>query len=234
MKVITNTDIIAHRVTWTKRISTVGLICLVTGFVINVMSFNDPSLSQLALGLLVAGILAALATANLTNFWLREPRADQFLSKVLKRFGNNYMLFNYTVSTSNIVMTPTRLYLVVVKNLDGEVTIEGNKFKKPFTWRRFLQLFSSDGLGNPVQEAEKSMQELRKLLEEKLTEQSIPEIEALVVFSSKYLKLKVNNPTLPVLHNKEIYAYLKKHDKETRISKDERMELASIIGGQYN
>ncbi|MDM8529485.1 nuclease-related domain-containing protein, partial [Anaerolineales bacterium HSG24] len=217
-----------------KRISAAGVICLIIGFFVNLMSLNDPSLSRLSLGLLAVGGFSAFITSGLVNSWIREPRADQFLSEMLKQFSGEYMLFNYTVSTSNIILTPTRLYLVVVKNLDGEITVEGDKFKKPLTWRKILRLFATDGLGNPVKEAKKGILELNELLAENLPEQSIPEIEALVVFSSKYLELKVNNPVLPVLHNKEIRTYLKKHNREKRISKTERQELANIIGGQYS
>jgi hypothetical protein len=235
MQIITNTQIIESRTKWAKWISVVGLGCLLGGFAINIMSFSDPSLSSTALMFLVLGILASMVSSKLVSFWIREPRADQFLSDALRKFGNDYFLFNYTVDTINLLLTPTRLYVVIVKNQDGKINVDGSKFSKKFTWRTLMRIFAADGLGTPVNEAEKSIKKVRKLLGKNLiSTENIPEVEALIVFSNKDVQLSVHNPTIPVIYYRDIRKYLKENDKQQAISETQRQELVEIIGGQYN
>jgi len=233
MKIITNHEIIENRIGWAKRVSTVGLGCLIIGFVINALSFDQPMYATPALGLLFIGMIAAVISSSLVNSWMREPRADQFLATTLKRFGNDYCLFNYTIGTANILLTPTRLYVIVVRNQDGNITVEGSKFKRRLGWRAIFRLFSADSIGAPINEAEKTIRKLYEMLGETISDDDLPEIAPMVVFSNKEAMVTVTDPTVPTLHDRELRDYLKKHDKDKQISATLRQQLVKLIGGAY-
>lgn len=235
MRVVTNTDIIESRSTWAKRISIGGMLALLTGFIINLMGYNQPQLTNVALVLLIVGMFSAMISSYLVNSWIREPRADQFLSSVLKRFSNDYVLFNYTVSTMNILLTPHRLYVIIVKNQDGNVLVNGDRFKQKLGWRVLLKLFAADGIGSPVAEAQKGGDKLRQLLTKHLAESDIPDIQPLIVFSNKEVHLTINEPpSVPTLHDREIRQYLKEQDTGDTIPTDQQKQLIDLIGGQYS
>ncbi len=231
MQIITNTALIESRVKWARRISMVGMGSLIIGFMVNLQSFSQPELSTLAMIFLLIGLVAAVISSNMVNDWLREPRADQFLAETLKRFGNDYVLYSYTLSTFNIIQTPTCLYVITVKNQTGEVRVEGNEFKQKFSWLRILRFFSPDSIGSPVTELLKSVEKVRQSLQPEMSQ--LPEIYPLIVFSNKEAKLIIKNPTIPVVHDRELRNYLKSNGPKQPLSADQQRVLAKILGGSY-
>lgn len=230
MRVVTNSKLIENRVSWAKRVSFAGMGCLIIGLGVNFYSFNRPELGTAALVLLLIGMVAAVISSNLANSWLREPRADQYLSDVLKRFGNDYVLFNYTVGTTNILLTPTRLYVIAVRNQDDEILINGQTFRQKFRWFHLLRFFSADGLGSPVSDTQKGIKKLTELLEADWGDETIPDIQPLVAFSNPTATINATDPAVPIVHDREIRDYLKRHNNQNRISATQRDRLIAIIG----
>jgi hypothetical protein len=180
---------------------------------------------------LLDGLVAAVISSNMVNEWLREPRADQFLADTLKRFGNDYTLYSYTLSTYNIVQTPSCLYVISVKNQAGEVQINGTEFKQPFSWLRILRFFSPDSIGSPATELLKSVEKVRQSLQAEMSQ--LPEIYPLIVFSNKEAKLVIKDPTVPVVHDRELRNYLKSNGPKQPLSAEQQRVLAKILGGSY-
>jgi hypothetical protein len=94
MRVHTNTDIVTSRAKWARRIAPLTMLFLIGGLITNFMSMSQPQYFQPTLILLALGFIFATASSHLVNRWVREPRADQVLSLTLKKFGNDYVLFN--------------------------------------------------------------------------------------------------------------------------------------------
>lgn len=234
MKAYTNTEIIENRVTWAKRIAPLTMLFLIGGLITNFMSINQPQYFQLTLVLLFFGFVFAIVSSYLTNRWVREPRSDQILTTLLKKFGNDFMLFNYTAPPSHVLLTPTQLYTIVVKQQNGDITVRGRRFSQKMTWKRFLRLFGDENVGAPATEAENAAKKLYKLLANNLPEEEIPEIQPLVIFSNKEVNLNIQEePPLPVLKSNEVKSYLREENKTKNINADQRDTLAEIIGGEW-
>lgn len=233
MKVITNTEIIETRAKWAKRIAPLTMIFLIGGLITNFLSINQPQYFRPTLILLALGFVFATVSSYLTNRWVREPRADQILDNILKKFGNDFVLFNYTISPAHILITPSRLYVIVVKQHDGPITIDGYRFSRKFNWKRFFRFFADEGLGSPASEAEKGVKKLDKLLRKELPEQDIPEIQPLLLFSNKDVELTLNNPAVTVLRTNEIKSFLREQNKSKDIATAQRAELTRVIGGRW-
>jgi hypothetical protein len=233
MRVITNTDIIESRSKWAKRISPAAMLVLIGGFLLNLYSFDRPEYTQYTFILLMIGLLLAMVSSHLVNRWVREPRADQVLSNTLKKFGKEFVLFNYTTTPPHILITPSRLYAIVVKRQTGQVTVDGERFKRKFTLTRLLRIFAEESLGVPVAEAGNNIGKLQKLLAKNMDEQEIPEIKSFIVFVNKDVELIVNDPAMPTMLPNELKTYLRENDKHNQISATLRNKLVGIIGGEY-
>jgi len=234
MKVFTNTDIIESRTKWARRVAPLTMFFLIGGLITNFLSINQPQYFRLTLLLLALGFIFATISSTLVNRWVREPRADQVLDSMLKKFGNDFVLFNYTAPAPHILLTPSRLYSIVVKNHNGEITINEHRAHQKFTWRRLYRLMADEGLGSPIGEAETYAGKLQKLLNKELSDPAgIPEIQPLVVFANKDVNLTVNNPPIPVIRTNQFKSYIRENNKSKNISADQRKTLADILGGRW-
>ncbi|MBN1217592.1 MAG: hypothetical protein JXM69_01585 [Anaerolineae bacterium] len=233
MQIITNTNIIESRSKWAKRISPVAMLVLLGGFLLNLFSFKNPEYTQYVFLLLMVGFVLAIVSSYLVNRWVREPRADQVLTTTLKKFGKEYVLFNYTTTPPHILITPSRLYVIVVKRQSGQITVRGDKFSRKFSLGRFFRFFAEEGLGVPTAEAENGRGKLKKLLGQQLTGEELPEVSAFIVFIDPNVNLTVIDPVVPIMRTNEIKSFLRQHDRQKVISAALKNQLVEIIGGKY-
>jgi hypothetical protein len=155
------------------------------------------------------------------------------LSNTLKKFSKDYVIFNYTISPPHILLTPSRLYVIIVKRHTGQITVKGDRFSRKFTWGRLFRFLVDEGLGVPVVEAQSSINKLHKFLAKNLADEEVPEIKSLVVFVNKDAELSLNEPVIPVMRSNELKTYLREHDKQKAISATLRDTLTKTIGGKY-
>jgi hypothetical protein len=233
MKAFTNTDIIETRAKWAKRVAPLTMVFLVGGLITNFMSFNQPEYFRYTVILLAIGFILSLVSSHLVNNWVREPRSDQTLLATLKKFGNDYVLFNYTSLAPHLLLTPSRLYVLVVRRQGGEVRVKGNRFSRPFSFIRILKFFTEEGLGVPNSEAQSHLKKLQKLLSQHLENEAIPELQALVIFTNKDVSLILDEPALPVIAANQLKSYLRDRDKTKNISATTRNQLITILGNEY-
>jgi hypothetical protein len=174
-----------------------------------------------------------MVSSSLVNNWVREPRTDQALAATLKKFGNDFFLFNYTGVAPHVLLTPSRLYVMVVKRHAGEIGVNGSRFSRKFSFVRLLRFFAEEGLGAPFNEAQNKVESLRKSLSDQLAEEELPEIKSLVVFTNKEAKLSVTDPLMPVLTPSELKLYLREQDKNKTISASARNQLVTILSSGH-
>lgn len=232
MRVYTNNQLITSRAKWARRIAPLTMFFLIGGLITNFMSMSQPQYFQPTLILLALGFVFATASSHLVNRWVREPRADQVLSTTLKKFGNDFALFNYTAPPPHVLLTPSRLYAVVVKNQDGRITVNGRRFSRQFTWARFFRFFADEGLGAPAAEAENRVDKLDKFLRKNLGEVELPEIKPLIIFTHKDVDLIVENSDIPVMRTNELKTYLRDQEKSRAISPPQRLKISQLLAGQ--
>jgi hypothetical protein len=232
MKVTTNTQLIESRAKWARRIAPVTMLLLLAGLITNFLSINQPGLFRITLILLGVGFVSAIISSHLVNHWVREPRADQLLTQLLKKFGNDYALFNHTSPVPHVLLAPNGLYTIVVKPQDGAITVSGRRASRRFDWRRLFRLLADEGLGSPVSEAEGQAHRLKKFLGKQLTEEQIPPVMPLIIFSGKNVQLTVREPAVPVVQTNELKYFLRDQEKTRVVSPEQRRKLAEILGGQ--
>ena len=232
MKVTTNTAYIEQRAKWGRRIAPLTMLFLIGGLITNFMSINNPNLFRPTMILLALGFFSAIISSNLVNNWVREPRADQVLTQVLKKFTNDYVLLNYTSAIPHVLIAPDGLYAFLVKNNDGEITVHNRKISRKFSLRRLIGLFGSDALGSPIGEAESRAGKLQKLLAAHLPQEEIPPIKPVIIFSHRNVQLSTDNPAIPVIHTNQVKTFLRNEGKNRVISASQRSQLAELLGAE--
>ncbi len=224
MKVIINEKLVKRQAAIGKWASLLGMGALLVGLVV---SYRRPTLLTISFGCLISGfVLASIGTYNM-NRWVKEPRADQILTKALKGFDNKHLLYHYTLPAAHVLLAPSGLFVFTVKDHHGEIRCEGEKWHHKFSWGRLLLFFGQEGLGNPTREVRGEMERLRRFLDEKLPEADVP-IEGLIVFTNPRAKLELIDPAVPVVSSKKLKAFLRQL-KRKRIPAEQRKELAEIF-----
>jgi hypothetical protein len=224
MKVITNEKLVKRQAAIGKWASLIGMGALFGGLVV---SYRWPNQLTVSFGCLIVGfMLASVGTYNM-NRWVKEPRADQALTKALKGFDDKHSLYHYTLPAAHALLAPSGLFVFTVKDHHGEIRCEGEKWHHKFNWRRLLLFFGQEGLGNPTREVRGEIGRLRRFLDSSLPEADIP-IEGLIVFTNPGAKLELIDPAVPVVSSNKLKTFLRQLKKK-RISAEQRKELAEIL-----
>jgi len=230
MKIVTNTALIESRSKWAKRIAPLTMIFLIGGLITNFLSVNRPEFFRLTMILLALGFVFAIVSSHLVNHWVKEPRADQVLSQLLKKFGNDHLLFNYTAPVSHVLVAPGGVYVIVVKNHNGHITVNERRVSRKFTFSRIFRLLADEGIGAPVAEADKQVRKLTNYLHKNMEGQDLPQVKPVLFFSSnKNLELTVINPAIPSMSSKEFKTFFREEGKNRTVSAAQRKQLAELF-----
>lgn len=224
MKVIVNDKLVKRQAAIGKWASLIGMGTLLAGLVV---SWRWPHQIMASFGCLILGFMLASVGSYNMNRWVKEPRADQVLTKALKGFDNKHTLYHYTLPATHVLLAPSGLFVFTVKNHYGEIRCEGEKWHHKFHWGRLLLFFGQEGLGNPTREVRADMENLRRFLDSRLPELDVP-IEGLIVFTNPRAKLDLIDPAVPVLSSNRLKTYLRQL-KKNRISAEQRNALAEIF-----
>jgi hypothetical protein len=229
MQVITNEKLIRNRARLGRVASFAGLAVLILGLV---ASFYSQWLLA-SFGCLFVGFVLSQVGIYHANRWVKEPRADQTLDKILKGFDDRYHLYNYVLPAPHVLLAPFGLCVIKLRQQGGSVRCRGGKWHHSIGWRRLLYLFGQEGVGNPTKEVQAEVEKLRRFLARRLPEDGVP-IEGMVVFTNPQVDLETENPTVPVLDGKQFKSFLRNHSKERPIPGSQRKQLAGILAGEGN
>ncbi len=202
MKAVTDTKLIEKGQKIGRITSLAGLVVLVGGLVLAFLQRNNTqsAIFLLVFGCMVAGFILSNVGIYMANRWVREPRADQALTRVLKGFDNRYQLYNYVLPAQHVLLSPDGLAAITVKSQEGTISCNGSRWRHRLSFGRVLRMFTDEGLGNPTKEAQREAALLKKLVDQKLPGQEVP-IATLIVFTGRKekLNLQVQDPTVPAL-----------------------------------
>ncbi|MFQ5814852.1 MAG: nuclease-related domain-containing protein [Anaerolineae bacterium] len=234
MQVITNEKLIRNRARLGRVASFAGLGILILGLVASLSPhelLTSPQWMLASFGCLLVGFLLSQVGIYNANRWVKEPRADQTLEKILKGFDARYHLYNYVLPASHVLLTPFGLCVIKPRQQGGEIRCQGEKCHRELGWKRILRLFGQEGLGNPTKEVRAEVEKLRRFLAQRLPDEEAP-IEGVVVFTNPQVDLEIENPAVPVLDGKQFKSLLRNLSKERPIPGSQRKQLAEILAGE--
>lgn len=232
MRVTVNEQFIKRRAKIARWSTLVGLGVLFLGLI---LSFNQQyyywSLPALVIGFLLANVSGFNASR-----YVKEPRPDQSLVKALKGFDNTYHLFNYTAPIPHVLLTPSRVYALLVKPQEGVIRQGNRRWRRDFNLRRILFFFGEESVGNPPREARSAADRLESALDEALGDEA-PFVEPLIVFTNPNVELITDESSeasvddVPVLTGARLKKHLRAQPKGEAFSSDLRKRLVALLKG---
>jgi hypothetical protein len=226
MQVVTNEKLIKNRARLGRGASFAGLAVLFLGLLASL----SPQWLLASFGCLFVGFVLSQVGLYHANRWIKEPRADQALDKILKGFDDRYHLYNYVLRAPHVLLAPFGLCVINPKQQGGQVRCEGEKWRHKAGWKRgILRFFGQEGLGNPAKEVRADVEKLSKWASEQVGKQEVP-IEGVVVFTNPQVDLEAEAPSVPVLDGTQFKLLLRDLSKERPIPGSQWKQLAEILG----
>jgi hypothetical protein len=195
MKVVINKLKLAKRAQTANIASISGMVLLLAGVILPLVF---PALGQVGtLIIILAGIIIAMVGIYQANRWVRKPRPEESLSKVLKGLDDKYVLYHYPTALpcDHVLLTPEGVVNLETVNLAGFFTYKDGRWVERMTMGRAFRSVVEERLGDPTRSAQAVQQYLAGKLQD-LTGEKIP-VKALITFTHPNAELDLD-PDGPV------------------------------------
>lgn len=226
MKVVINKLKLAKRAQNANIASISGMVLLLAGVILPLVF---PALGQVGtLVIILAGIIIAMVGIYQANRWVRKPRPEDSLSKVLKGLDDKYVLYHYpaTIPCDHVLLTPEGVVNLETVNLAGYFTYKDGRWMERMTMGRAFRSVVEERLGDPSRSAQAVQSYLTGRLQE-LTGETIP-VKPLITFThpNAELDLEPDGP-VPVYTAEK----LKKHVpiNGVRLAADTYQKIADFL-----
>jgi len=231
MQIITNEKLIRRNRNIARYSSIVGLVILVGGMII---SFSRPELIVISFGALIVGFLLSQIGIYFTNRWGREPRPDQLLNQALKGLDNKYRIYHFMSPVSHLLVGPAGIWILFPRHQKGVITYERGR------WRQrgggflqgYLRLFAQEGLGRPDYDISSEMQNLQNYFEKSMQAETIPPMQAALIFTTDKAILQFNEddqPPVPTLYINKLKELIRKNAKSKPITAEKIQEIVQLL-----
>ena len=161
------------------------------------------------------------------NRYGRSPRPDEKLDAALKGLQNEFALYHYNTPASHLLVGPAGVWLLFPYHQRGQVTFKKNRWqmKGGGFLQGYMRIFGQEGIGRPDIDVEGEMRGLKKYLAKHMDESDIPEINAMLVFSSDEVEIEAADTPIPAMMAKQIKDFFRQKMKEKPIS---QTQLAAV------
>jgi len=217
MKVVTNTKFIKQNAKIGQYTSIGALAILVAGLFI---FFKMPGKLAYSLGALLFGFFMLQLGTYYDNRWGRSPRPDEYIDKSLKGMGREYTIYHYVTAAAHLLVGPAGVWVLMPYFQSGVIVYEKKrwKIKGGGFIQSFLRLFKQENMGRPEIDTKAEMEATKRYLTKILPEGSeIPPINALLLFTSPKVELKIEEAPLPAIIPQDLKIFLLEKSKEKPI-----------------
>ena len=217
MKIIKNEKLIKRNSKIGQYTSLGALFVLGIGMYI---SFTRPELFIWALAALLVGFTLTQIGMYFGNRWGRSPRPDEKLDAGLKGLPGDFVIYHWTTPVAHLLVGPAGIWVLLPYHQRGQVTYRKNRWKISGGGflQNYMRLFGQEGLGRPDLEADSEINSLRKSLAAELDENEIPEINAILVFTTDGIEIDAEDAPMPSLPIKKLKEFMRNKAKEKPIT----------------
>ena len=194
------------------------------------ISFTKPDLFVWAMGALLVGFTLTQVGMYFGNRWGRSPRPDEKLDSGLKGLHKEFNIYHWTTPVSHLLVGPAGVWVLLPYHQRGNVSYSKNRWKNAGGGflQGYMRIFGQEGLGRPDAEAEVEINSIRKALAKKMSEDEIPEIKAVLVFTTEGVEINAEDAPMPALPLKKLKDFIRNQAKDNPISAEtlERVKAA--------
>jgi hypothetical protein len=188
-----------------KYATLAGLLTLIAGMVI---SFARPDWLTAMLVSIIVGISLSALGGFFAERYVGPFAHHDTLVKALKGMDDSYMLLQYVLPTSHVLLEPGGCTVFVVKVQGGQVTYEDGRWKHRQRGKFFRQLAGQEAAGAPDSDAERQMRRFERWLASQLPDVEVP-VRAVIVFVNPRVKLDADTSPVPAFYGKKVKAWLR-------------------------
>jgi hypothetical protein len=230
MKIIKNEKLIARNSKIGQWTSLAALIVLGAGMYI---SFTKPQWFTYSVLCLLLGFVMTQIGMYMGNRWGRSPRPDEKIDSGLKGLQSDFNMYHYSTPASHLLVGPAGVWVLIPYHQRGKVEYKKNRWR--LSGGGFLQgymrLFGQEGLGKPDVEADVETASVKKLFERKFEGSTIPEVKAVLVFTSDEVELEVGESLIPAMKLKQLKEFMRQESKRRTLNTDQIGRITAIFPG---
>ncbi|HSL31318.1 MAG TPA: hypothetical protein VK900_19100 [Anaerolineales bacterium] len=228
MKIIKNEPLIKRNARIGSWTSLAAILVLGIGMYI---SFTRMELISYTLASLVVGFTLTQVGMYLGNKFGRSPRPDERLDAGLKGMPNEYSIYHYTTPVSHLLVGPAGVWVLKPYHQRGLVTYRKNRWRigGGGFFQSYMRIFGQEGLGRPDIDTESEIDSLRKHLLTHMDESELPEINALMVFTSDNVEIEAEDTPVRAIKLKQLKEYIRQKAKEKKIPVERLAQVKSVL-----
>ena len=224
MKIIKNEKLIQRNGKIGNWISLGALAVLGIGMYI---SIKRTDLFPYALVALMAGFIMTQIGIYMGTRYGRSPRPDEKLDAGLKGLQNEFSMYHYTTPASHLMVGPAGVWLLFPYHQRGQVTFRKNRWQMSGGGflQGYMRIFGQEGIGRPDIDIDNETRAVKKYLTKQIDENEIPEINAMLVFTSDEVEIEAADTPVPAMKVKQIKDFFRQKAKEKPIG---QTQLAAV------
>ena len=228
MKIIKNEKLIKRNSKIGQYTSLGALGVLGVGMYI---SFTRPELFVWAVGALLLGFTLTQVGMYFGNRWGRSPRPDEKLDSGLKGLHKEFNIYHWTTPVAHLLVGPAGIWVLLPYHQRGQVTYRKDRWKMVGGgfMQNYMRLFGQEGIGRPDLEAESEIKSIYKVLANEMEEGEIPEIKAVLVFTTEGVDIDAEDAPLPALPIKKLKDFIRQKTKENPITVEELEKVKAVL-----
>ena len=228
MKIIKNEKLIKRNSKIGQYTSLGALGVLGVGMYI---SFTRPELFVWAVGALLLGFTLTQVGMYFGNRWGRSPRPDEKLDSGLKGLHKEFNIYHWTTPVAHLLVGPAGIWVLLPYHQRGQVTYRKDRWKMVGGgfMQNYMRLFGQEGIGRPDLEAESEIKSIYKVLANEMEEGEIPEIKAVLVFTTEGVDIDAEDAPLPALPIKKLKDFMRQKAKEKPIAVEELEKVKAAL-----
>jgi len=204
-----------------------GLLALLAGLII---SFVKPGWLTSMLLSVTLGLILSIVGGFFADRYASPLAHHEALSKALKGLDDNYVLLQYVLPASHVLVEPGGCTAFVVKAQGGQATCDKDgRWKHRQRGKFFRQFAGQEGLGLPHLDAAYQVRKLERWLERHLPDVEVP-MRAAIVFVNPDVTLDADNSPVPAFYGKKVKAWLRGPGKLKPLPDAMYRQLEEAIG----
>lgn len=189
-----------------RYVTLTGLLVLLAGLII---SFVKPGWLTPMLASVTLGLLLSIVGGFFADRYAGPLAHHEALPKALKGLDDTYVLLQYVLPASHVLVEPGGCTAFVVKAQGGQVTCdEDGRWKHRQRGKFFRQFAGQEGVGLPHLDAAYQVRKLERWLARHLGDVEVP-VRAVIVFVNPDVALEADNSPVPAFYGKKVKAWLR-------------------------
>jgi hypothetical protein len=228
MRIVRNERHIRTRSFIGRYVPWVGILAVLIAWLI---SITNPSTLFAVLVILPVGLVITMAGGYFADRYAGPLAHHSAVVKTLKGLDDQYILVQYLLPASHVLVEPGGCTTFVVKTQGGQVIYspeKGGRWKHVQRGKFWRQFAGQEGIGLPDFEAERQAERLRRWLARKLPDVEVP-VRGVVVFVHPNVALEADESPVPALLGKKLKPWLRGPGRLKPLPDDVRRRLAEVL-----